>query len=219
MRRIAAAFAIAAIASLSVAQAPQTANPAHLAALAERIAKLHAQTGQGVLPDRSRRALGTALREFDASLADAIARAPASEIRDNYVLLGLLWKEYRDFVARPATRENARRLRERTEEIVWVASKGARLAQEHSRSGMSASAKRAEDAALYAQRIAKLYLWQRWDLRDDALARELRDAEENLRRTLDTLLAAPGNSAEVAAELQVADNQQRFMAEAARQTR
>ena len=61
-----------------------------------------------------------------------------------------------------------------------------------------------------------LYLWRRWEMRDAGLARELHEAEENLRRTLDTLLAARDNSPEISSELQVADNQLRFMEDAAR---
>ena len=59
--------------------------------LAERIAKLHAQVGQGVLVERSRKALPEALREFEVALREVKARPAGPEVRDNYVLLGLLW--------------------------------------------------------------------------------------------------------------------------------
>ncbi len=144
------------------------------------------------------------------------AIAPPGEIRDKYVLLGLLWNDYRELAQRSPTRENARKLRGRNEEVAWIAAKGARLIQEHARAATNASAVRAEGAAMLSQRIPKLYLWRRWEMRDEGLARELREAEENLRRTLDTLLAARDNTPEIAAELQVAENQFRFMADAAR---
>ena len=188
-----------------------------LATLAERIAKLHAQTGQGVLAERSRRAMPEALREFERELRTTSARAPTPEIRDNYVLLALLWREYREWALKAPTRENARKLRERNEEVVWVAAKGARLLQERSRAGESASALRAENAAVLSQRIPKLYLWRRWDMRDEALARELREAEENLRRALEAMQAARENTPEISAELQAAASQLAFMAEAARE--
>jgi hypothetical protein len=188
-----------------------------LATLAERIAKLHAQLGQGVLVERSRRALPEAIRDFDASLKLAAARAPTPEIRDNYVLLALLWREYRDWALKAPTRENARKLRERAEEVVWIASKGAKMLQEHSRASQSAWALRAAGAAVLSQRIPKLYLWRRWDMRDAALAKELREAEENLRRSLDALHGAPDNTPEIEAELLGAENQLRFMADAAKQ--
>jgi hypothetical protein len=197
--------------------APRATTAIHLATLAERIAKLHAQIGQGVLVERSRRALGESVREFDATLRTVAARAPTAEIRDNYALLALVWQDYRDWAMRPPTRENARKLRSRAEEVVWVAGKGAKMIQEQARGSANASAVRAAGAATLAQRIAKVHLWMRWDIRDEALRQELREADENLRRTLDTLRAAPGNTAEIAAELDAAESQMRFMGDAERE--
>lgn len=225
--RALARFALALLLSIcppqALAQASAPIEPGvrattavRLGMLAERIAKLHAQVGQGVLAERSRRSLSAAIRDFDATLRSVLSGAPSAEIRDNYVLLTLLWNDYREWAQKAPNRENARKLRERNEEIAWVAAKGARMFQEHSRATTNASALRAAAAALLSQRIPKLYLWRRWEMRDEALARELREAEENLRRTLDTLLAARDNTPEIAAELQVAENQLRFMADAAR---
>jgi hypothetical protein len=186
-----------------------------LATLAERIAKLHAQVGQGILPERSRKALQEAMLDFDATLRNVARRASAAEARDNYALLALLWQDYREWATRTPSRESARKLRPRTEEVVWLASKGAKLLQAEAHSSASASAVRAEGAAMLAQRIAKLYLWSRWDIHDEALARELRESEDNLRRALDFLRAAPGNAPAVADELQAVDIQLRFMEDAA----
>ena len=187
-----------------------------LATLAERIAKLHAQVGQGVLAERSRRALAESVRDFDATLKGLAARAPTAELRDNYALLTLLWQDYRDWATRTPTRENARKLRSRTEEVAWIAAKGAKLIQDHARGATNAAALRAENAAMLAQRVAKAHLWMRWDIRDEALALELREANENLRRTLDTLSASPADNPEIAAELQSVASQIRFMDDAAR---
>jgi hypothetical protein len=190
--------------------------PLRLPLLAERIAKLHAQAGLGILAAKSRRALGDTLRDFDTTLRASAAGATTAEARDNYALLALLWPEYREWALRTPTRESARKLRERNEEVVWVASKGARMLQGESRAAASAAMVRALQAGLLAQRIAKLVLWRRWDLRDEALARELREARENLPRALDALGPTPGASAEDNAEIQLAQNQWRFMDDALR---
>ncbi len=202
--RLARTVAVAvACASLTPAALPADAPPRATAAirlvtLAERIAKLHAQVGQGVLAERSRRALVEAARDFDKTLKEIAARAPTAELRDT------------------PTRDNARKLRSRTEEVTWIASKGAKLVQEHARGATSASAVRAANAAMFAQRIAKDHLWMRWDIRDEALTQELREANENLRRALDALRASAGDSAEVATELQSVESQMHFMDDAAR---
>ena len=187
-----------------------------LGTLAERIAKLHAQVGQGVLAARSRRALAESVRDFDATLREIAARAPTPELRDNYALLGLIWQDYRDWAMRAPTRDNARKLRSRAEEVAWVAAKGAKLVQENARAATNASAVRAETAAMLAQRIAKVRLWMRWEMRDDALVQELREADENLHRTLEMLRKSPVDTEEVAAELQSVETQVRFMDDASR---
>ena len=188
----------------------------HLSTLAERIAKLHAQMGQGILPERSRKALHEAIRDFDGTLRIVSARASTAESRDNYALLALLWQDYRDWATRTPSRESARKLRPRTEEVVWVAVKGTRMLQADARTIASPSAVRAEGAATLAQRIAKLYLWSRWDIHDEALDRDLRESEDNLRRALDFLRTAPDNTPAIVDELQAADIQLRFMEDAAR---
>jgi hypothetical protein len=223
LSRFALCLLLASICGLDAGAAPpsgeaQLSSAAmRMPALAERIAKLHAQIGQGILAQRSRRALAETLRDFDVTLRSVAANAPTAEARENYLLLGLLWPEYRDWAQRPATRENARKLRERTEEVVWVASKGARMIHEHSRAGASGAAVRAAQGAMLSQRIPKLYLWRRWDIRDEALSRELREAEENLPRAVESLRNAPENTPEIDAELQVTENQLRFMADASRE--
>lgn len=211
-----AALAAAALAVHAACLAAPAGNaPLRLAPLAERVAKLHAQSGQGIIARRARRALADTVRDFDSGLREARGAAQETAIRENYVLLGLLWQDYRDWALRPATRESARKLRERSEEVEWVATKGVRLLHERSRTGESAAAVRAAQAMLLAQRIPKLYLWRRWDIRDADLDRELREARENLGRAFEALGATPGLDAESAADVEAARTQWRFLADSA----
>jgi hypothetical protein len=209
-------FICCAFLGAAAAEAPLRVTSAiRLSALTERIAKLHAQVGQGVLAERSRRALRDTVRDFDETLKEVAARASGPELRDNYALLALLWADYRDWALRTPTRDNARKLRARAEEVAWIAAKGAKLVQENARGATNASAVRAAQAATLAQRIAKVHLWMRWEIRDEALAQELRESNENLRRTLETLRRSPGETEEVAAHLQAVESQISFMDDAA----
>jgi hypothetical protein len=213
---LACAFAFAS--AVAPAQ-PPVAGEAHrqvawrLAMLAERMGKLHAQAGQGLLPQRARRALAEATQQFDVLVRQSQGAAPTPEARDDALLLGLLWREYRPWLSRPATRENARRLGERTEELAWVALKGARMTG----AGRSAPAAEAAWGCVLAQRVARLLLLRRWDVRDDASTRALASAEQELRAVLERLGAMPGNSVEIAAELRVAQNQHVFLERASRE--
>jgi hypothetical protein len=220
LARFALAFLVAVLMAPAAAQPgvrTEQLDAMRLPVLAERIAKLHAQAGLGVLAVKSRRALAASIRDFDSTMRRTAAATTTPEARDEFTLLGLLWPEYRDWALRPPTRESARKVRERAEEVVWVATKGSRMMQQKNRAGASAAMVRATQAALLAQRIPKLVLWRRWELRDEALDKELREAAQNLPRALDALAPAPENAPEVAGELLLAQNQWRFMDDALRQ--
>ena len=182
-----------------------------LAALAERIAKLFYQVAQGVLVDRSRRALAEASREFERVLAAVTAEARSAEAREACLLLRLLWEEYRTWAARPATRDNARKLAERADEVAWVAAKCARLLD-----AVRAAALDAAIAAGLAQRLARLHFMRRWEPRDAALERRATATAQELRRVLATLAQHAASQAAVVAELQVAENQHVFLEQALR---
>src|SRR6185436_20519172 len=92
-RRCAAWLAFVAVMAASAAvhaEERRAGDGMRLAALAERIAKLHAQSAHGVMAERSRRGLAEAVRDFDALLR-ANARGAPAETRESYLLLGLLW--------------------------------------------------------------------------------------------------------------------------------
>jgi hypothetical protein len=197
---------------------PQRASAAmRVATLTERVAKLQAQLGQGILADRSRRALPEALRDLESTIRTLGAHAPSAEIHDNYVLLGILAQEYRPWALKAPTRDGARKLAERTEEIVWVASKNARLAEERLRTPAGTLAFHAAQAATLSQRVARLRLLQRWGIRDEAIARELPAASEELRHKLELLATASQATPEILAEVQVAQTQFQFLLQAAKE--
>lgn len=180
-----------------------------LAGIAERIAKLHAQAGGGVLAERSRRSLGEAMRDFDATLRAAAAQPGNAESRDNYLLLGLLWREYRAWASRPPTRESVRKVADRGEEVGWVAAKAPRL--------QPAAGPRALDAAracVLSQRVPRLHFMRQWEPRNAELARELGAASAELAAVLGRLAADGQNSVDIAAHLQIAQTQHGFLVSA-----
>lgn len=199
------------------AEAPRPSAAVRLATLAERVAKLDAQVGQGILVERSRRGMAEAMREFEATHRALLSAAATPELREPLQLLTHLWPGYRAWAARAPTRDNARKLGERTEEIVWVAMKAARVLHGAPRAASGTLAFRAAEAGMLSQRIPRLHLWRRWGIRDESLLNELRLAEAQLNATLESLRAVSSNPPEVAAELQVAESQAAFLAQASRQ--
>ena len=210
-RFLALAAAAAVPRALAQAGAPRSAVQAmRLATLAERIAKLFFQVAQGVLADRSRRALAAAVREFDELLPAMARAAPREDARDSYLLLRLLWDEYRVWAARPPTRDNARRLADRGDEVAWVAAKSARLL-----GAARPLALEAMQAAVLAQRLPRLQLMRRWDARDAALEKRVTADARELQRAVARLATEAQSHAAAVAELQVAENQLAFLQQAA----
>jgi len=200
------------------AEGPRPTSAVRLATLAERVAKLDAQIGQGILVERSRRGMAEAMRDFEATHRELLAAAgTAPEVRESLRLLGLLWQEYRAAAARPATRDNARRLGERAEEVVWVAMKAARLLHDAPRAASGTLAMKAAEACTLSQRIPRLHIWRRWGIRDEGLANELRLSEAQLHATLASLRAVSTNTPEITAELQTAASQAAFLAQASKE--
>jgi hypothetical protein len=206
---LAAAFLVFAAASPRAADERVANVPAvRLAGIAERIAKLHVQAARGVLPERSRRALAEAMRDFEATLRAAAARPGTAESRDSYLLLGLLWREYHAWAARTPTRDSMRKVADRGDEVAWVAAKLPR------QQGSGPLALDAARACVLSQRVPRLHFMRHWEPRNAQLARELAAASAELAAILARLAAAAENTDDIAAQLQIARTQHEFLASA-----
>jgi len=214
-----AARLVVAVLGLSAGLAGAQEPSIRLEALTERIAKLHAQVGQGVLVERSRRALPDAVHDFDTALREVRARPAVPEVRETYVMLALLWTEYRAWALKAPTRDNARKLAERAEEVAWVAAKGARLVHGGGRKGAGLLALDAAHAATLSQRLARLYLLRRWEVKTESSERAAPAVEAELVGTLERLRTSAINTAEIETELQAAQGQLGFLVQAGRDLR
>ncbi|HET7401316.1 MAG TPA: hypothetical protein VFJ62_06025, partial [Usitatibacter sp.] len=179
--------------------------------LAERIAKCYVQVEQGVLAAGSRRTLREAAAELDALLPAVAANAPDAESAEAFTLLRVLWKELRPWTQRAPTRENARQVAERVDEMSWVAAKGARLL------GSEGTAQRAAvnamRAATLAQRLARLALQRRTLRGSDASSTQVDEAKAGLAAAL-AALRATSFAADATDEMRMADAQHAFLLQA-----
>ena len=182
--------------------------------LAERISKSFSLVGRKVLEFRSRRQLEDSVKEFDAGLKTLQAGSPTPEIRDNYQLLEQLFEEFKGLTAKPANLENAKPLAEQNEELVWIATKGAQLFQQHSKSAKNDLIGTAGEMRTLTQRIAKLYLFRSWGLRSEVIANDLKKAEVGYRADIARLMKAPQNTDQIKSELALAETQWVFLGQA-----
>ncbi len=182
--------------------------------LAERITKSFALIGQKVLVFPARRQLDDSIKEFEAGLKILLVSAPTAEIRDNYQLLEQLFDEFKSIKAKPANLENAKELAEQNEELVWIATKGAQLFQQHSKSARTDLIGRAGEMRTLTQRIAKLYLFRSWGIRSDVIANDLKKAEADYSADFDALMKATQNTDQIKSELALAETQWIFLKQA-----
>jgi len=182
--------------------------------LAERSAKIHAQVGQQVLAARSRRALGEALAEFERTLA-SVALTARADAREGYALARAVWSDYRRFASRPADRESARGLAERTEELAWIANKAARELRAQLGGSDATSLLFAASARTASQRLGKLYLLRDWAIAAKALEQPIASARAQYREAMAELEKTRGLSEGAALDLRVVESQFAFLEEAA----
>ena len=182
--------------------------------LAERITKSFSLIGQKVLEFRSRRQLDESIKEFEAGLKTLQATAPTPEIRENYQLLEQLFDEFKGIKAKPVNLENAKALAEQNEELVWIATKGAQLIQQHVKSARNDLIGTAGELRTLTQRIAKLYLFRSWGIRSEVIANDLKKAEADYRTAIDRLLKAAQNTEQIKSELALAETQWLFLKQA-----
>ena len=182
--------------------------------LAERVTKSFALIGQKVMESRSRRQLDDSIKEFEAGLKALQTTAPTPEIRENYQLLEQLFDDFKGIKAKPANLENAKALAEQNEELVWIATKGAQLIQQHAKSAQSDLIGTSGEMRTLTQRIAKLYLFRSWGIRSDVIANDLKMAEADYRTAIDRLLKAPQNTEQIKSELALAETQWLFLKQA-----
>ena len=182
-------------------------SASRLAMLAERMTKMHAQVGRDILVQRSRRALSDAATAFERGFKEASAAAIAHEPRENYRLLRVLWEEFRAAAAHAPTPEGARKLAERTEEVAWIAAKGARMLHGEARSRAGDLVMAAGAARAAGQRLGKLHMLRGWALSPDGGARDIKLAEGEVFLALAQLRSASETGEEIATALAMAENQ------------
>jgi hypothetical protein len=167
-----------------------------------------------VLEFRSRRQLDESIKEFEAGLRTLQATAPTAEIRENYQLLEQLFDEYKGITSKPVNLENAKLLAEQNEELVWIATKGAQLIQQYTKSARGDLIGTAGEMRTLTQRIAKLYLFRSWGIRSDVIANDLKKAEADYRTDMAFLLKAAQSSEQIKSELALAETQWLFLKQA-----
>jgi len=179
--------------------------------LVERVTKSYTLLQQGALENRAKRQMQDAIKEFERTLYALQTTPPTAQIQDNYNLLEQLWTEFRDLTTAPASPAVNKKLAEQNEEVVWIATKGAQMMVEHTRSQRSNLMAISGDARVLTQRLAKLYLFRAAGIRNNVIENDLKTANDQLRVDIERLTKAKENTDQIKQELALAETQLSFL--------
>ncbi|MFC4158048.1 type IV pili methyl-accepting chemotaxis transducer N-terminal domain-containing protein [Chitinimonas lacunae] len=207
------------IAALLLSLAVYAADPALSQApaqrmLAERIGRAYAALALDPGNQDARRQLGDAIQRFERQLAELrLASKTQPALDENYALLDQLWQDYKRLVSASPSRDGAAKLSELSEEVAWIAQKGAQLAEQGG-SGASRAVQLAEDAATLSQRLAKIYLLQALGVNKGFLPKDLAAARTEFEQISKQLKSLPGLSQRLKDQIALMDSQWFFFQQA-----
>lgn len=179
--------------------------------LSQRMAKAYLCIGQQVQVAAASRVLDQSLALFDRQLVELKAFAPASAVRETYLLLESEWSAYKALLvgAAPSV-PNARKLLEQDGQVLALAHKGTGQLEQLSGKPASTLVNIAGRQRMLSQRMAKYYLATAWDIDPVVSGAELGKARAEFVAAQETLRNAPEATTQIKQELTLADAQWLF---------
>jgi hypothetical protein len=182
--------------------------------LVERMARLYAWHWLEPANTDAPRAIDIAAHDFDRQLANLneAVRADA-DLADNYALLKQQWQDYRGQIAQAARSDSARQVLETSEDMAWIAGKGAQMLAERG-SGPARPIELADHVAALSQRLGKIFLLQSAGLKVPFLTKDLAAARTEFDQAKRELAALPGNTPSIQAQIELMAMQWLFFQQA-----
>jgi len=170
--------------------------------LTQRIVKAYCQVGMGVTPEVSRAQLADAIARFDSQQAALSRHAPNNESRRALAHVASLWKPFRRIATGPVSRDGARGLVERNEDLLRATNELV-LDLEHAAGTPQAKlVNMAGRQRMLSQRLAKFYMLRAFGVDTPAIREEIDNAGLEFAGALATLRAAPENTPSIDRELE-----------------
>lgn len=165
--------------------------------LTQRIVKAYCQIGLDVAPELSHQQLRSAVRRFDAQLAELARRAPTTSAHRAVEQVEGLWRPFRRVALGTVHADGAQWLARNGEPLQATAHEVVGLLEQSSGTPQARLVNLAGRQRMLSQRLAKLYMLRAWHVAPPGTDETLEATAQEFAAALGLLLGAPENTPEI----------------------
>lgn len=187
--------------------------------LSQRMAKLYAQQLRGIRAGDAKALMGKSISIFDTQL-DTLQRLAASrnagEIVQTYDKLGASWRDYRQLVSAPPSREGLQAVVALNEQVLVTAHQGTLQLEKLNGSSLGKLVNVAGRQRMLSQRMSKFYFFAASGVDGIEVRKGLETSRTEFLAAMQALKHAPENTERIRSWITLAESQWAFFDDALR---